>query len=46
LQANPNLNTLVDFHNQKKFLAPNGDPGRTKEQYGKNAEDLIIHLPL
>lgn len=46
LQANPNLNTLVDFHNQKKFVAPHGEPGRTKEQYGKNAEDLIIHLPL
>lgn len=46
LQANPQINTLVDFHNQKKLSAPNGDPGRTKEQYGKNAEDLIINLPL
>jgi GTPase len=46
LRANPHLNTLVDFHNQKKLSAPNGDPWRTKEQYGKNAEDLIIGLPL
>ncbi len=46
LKVNTNINTLVDFHNQKKLVASNGEPWRTKEQYGKNAEDLIIELPL
>lgn len=46
LVANPHLNTLVDFHFKKKLVADNGDPGRTKEQYGKQAEDLVIGLPL
>ncbi len=46
LVPNPHLNTLVDFHFQKRLVADNGNPGRTKEQYGKQADDLIIGLPL
>lgn len=46
LTCSPHVNTLVDFHFQKKLLADPGAPGRTKEQYGKNAEDLVIALPL
>ncbi len=31
----------------KKFLAADkGEPGRTKEQYGKNAEDLVLNVPV
>ncbi|MEI7478432.1 MAG: hypothetical protein WCJ81_08425 [bacterium] len=40
------MTTLVDFHYKRILEADDGDPGRTKEQYGKNAEDLIIQLPL
>jgi len=43
---NQNITTLVDFHYKRILEADDGDPGRTKEQYGKNAEDLIIQLPL
>ena len=46
LKVNPQINTLVDFHNQKKITAPAAEPGRTKEQYGKDAEDMIISLPI
>ncbi len=46
LVGSPHVNTLVDFHFKKKLVADNGDPGRTKEQYGKQAENLIIELPL
>jgi GTPase involved in cell partitioning and DNA repair len=28
------------------MTAPPAEPGRTKEQYGKDAENLVIHLPL
>lgn len=46
LRGNPHMNTLVDYHNKKKFVAAKWEPGRTKEQYGADAEDLILHLPL
>ncbi len=46
LTCSPHVNTLVDFHFQKKIVADAGMPGRTKEQYGKNAEDAVITLPL
>lgn len=46
LKVNPQINTLVDFHNQKKITAPAAEPGRTKEQYWKDAEDVIINLPI
>lgn len=46
LRGNPHINTLVDFHNKKKFVADKWQPWRTKDQYGKDAEDLILQLPL
>lgn len=46
IRGNPSMNTLVDYHNKKKFVAPKWEPGRTKEQYGKDAQDLILSVPL
>lgn len=46
LMANPHINTLIDFHTKKKLSANKGDPWRTKEQYWKQADDLVIQLPL
>ena len=40
------MNTLIDYRYTKVFAASKGEPGRTKEQYGKNAEDLVLHLPI
>jgi GTPase len=46
IRGSVHVNTLVDFHYKKKLVADNGMPGRTKEKYGKQADDLIINLPL
>lgn len=46
LRGNAHINTLIDFHNKKKFVADKWQPWRTKDQYGKDAEDLILQLPL
>lgn len=37
---------MIDYRYTKVFAAPKGEPGRTKEQYGKNAEDLVLLLPV
>ncbi len=43
--ADGNLSTLIDFRYKKHYQAANGQPGRNKNQAGKDGEDLIIHLP-
>ncbi len=44
--ADRNLRTLMDFRYKKKYVAENGENGRGKQQYGKDAEDLIIKVPV
>ncbi|HOT32038.1 MAG TPA: GTPase ObgE [Petrotogaceae bacterium] len=39
-------NTLVDFKYKKKFLAQNGENGKTKNQYGCDGEDMVIEVPV
>lgn len=45
-QASQDVNTLIDFRYLKQFAAKLGEWGRIKEQYGKNAEDLILLVPV
>ena len=40
-----NLNTLMDFRYKRKFIAQNGENGRSKKCNGKSGEDLIIRVP-
>ncbi|MBR5730385.1 MAG: GTPase ObgE, partial [Firmicutes bacterium] len=44
--ADRNLRTLMDFRYKKKYAAENGENGRGKQQYGKDAEDLVIKVPV
>ncbi len=44
--ADSNLSTLMDFKYKRKYVAPNGEPGRSANSSGKNAEDLIIKVPV
>jgi GTP-binding protein len=46
LVADKGLNTLIDFRYIRKFRAPNGQPGMSKECTGKSADDLIIKVPV
>ncbi len=44
-RADANLSTLIDFKYRKSFKAKDGEHGQKKNQYGKDADDLIILVP-
>jgi len=46
LCADSNLSTLLDFRYQRIYKAPRGVDGSAKQMYGKNAEDLLLRVPL
>jgi GTP-binding protein len=46
VKGNKTLHTLADYGSSKYFKAPNGEPGRGKNQTGKNGADLILEVPL
>ncbi len=46
LQADENLNTLVDFRHQRSFRAQRGENGMGKQMYGKGGEDITIRVPV
>ena len=46
LRANPSLLTLYDLHLKRLYQAENGQPGRGKNQHGRDGEDLIIDVPV
>ncbi|MBO6304357.1 MAG: GTPase ObgE [Selenomonadaceae bacterium] len=43
--ADENENTLQYFRYHRKFKAENGENGDIKNQYGRNAEPLIVKVP-
>jgi len=46
MQADANLNTLVDFRFQPRYRAQSGQPGQGKNCTGKGGEDLLIKVPV
>ena len=46
LGADRNVNTLVDFRFRRLFKAKPGGKGEGSNKYGRNAEDLLITVPL
>ncbi len=46
LEANKDLNTLVDFRYKRNYKADNGECGRGGNCAGKAGEDLIIQIPV
>src|SRR5688500_9244898 len=46
LQADENLNTLVDFRHQKTFRAQRGENGMGSQRYGKGGEDKVVVVPV
>jgi GTP-binding protein len=46
LQADENLNTLVDFRHQRLFRAQRGENGMGRQMYGKGGEDTTVVVPV
>ncbi|WP_077368058.1 GTPase ObgE [Anaerosalibacter sp. Marseille-P3206] len=45
LVVDDGIRTLMDFKYKKHYQAENGENGRTKKQYGKKGNDLILKVP-
>ena len=45
-EVDEGLNTLIDLRYKKIYKAPQGEHGQGKAMNGKNAEDLIIKVPI
>jgi len=45
LVVRPNLNSLVDFQFNERFIAQDGGDGRSSNMHGKNGKDLTIRVP-
>lgn len=46
LVADGNLNTLIDYRYARIHRAKHGENGRSKDCYGRGAEDLILPVPI
>lgn len=46
LDADENLNTLVDFRHQRQFKAQRGENGMGSQMYGKAGSDVVIPVPV
>ncbi|MFA9407972.1 MAG: GTPase ObgE [Candidatus Dadabacteria bacterium] len=44
--ARRNMTSLLDYRYQRHYKAKHGVHGKGKDQHGKNAEDLLIPVPL
>ena len=45
LKTNSNLQTLLDFRYARRFRAPDGVKGGSKNKTGANGDDLIVEVP-
>lgn len=44
--ADPSLSTLIDYRYKQHYKAESGGHGQNKNQFGKDAEDLVVRLPV
>ena len=44
-RVDPNMNTLVNFRNQKYLIAKNGKSGAGSKRTGQDADNLIVMVP-
>ncbi len=45
-RADDRMSTLMDFRYRRKLLAPSGENGRGKDQYGHGGKDLDVRVPI
>lgn len=46
LEADPDLNTLIDYRFHKHFKAPSGQHGMGSECTGRSGDDLVLKVPV
>ncbi len=46
LVADERMGTLMDFRYKRRLVAPSGEHGRGKDQYGKGGEDQRVRVPV
>lgn len=46
VEADRNINTLVDYRYMRSFRAQRGENGRSAECYGAKGEDMILRVPV
>jgi len=46
LEADENLNTLIDYRYQRRYAAANGEGGRGRNCTGKKGDDLTLKVPV
>lgn len=46
LRADASINTLVDFRVQRRFRAPNGEPGAGRNRTGASGDPLYVAVPV
>ena len=46
VRATKRLHILSQYSSRRYFKAPDGEPGRGKNQHGKNGANLILEAPL
>ena len=46
LQADENIETLIEFNFKKRYIARNGIGGMGKNMYGAKSEDITVRVPL
>ncbi|SMF44108.1 GTP-binding protein [Alteromonadaceae bacterium Bs31] len=46
LEADENLNTLIDYRYQRSYNAQSGEGGRGRNCTGKKGEDLVLKVPV
>ncbi|AKL95107.1 GTpase Obg [Clostridium aceticum] len=44
-EVDEGMRTLMDFRYKKHYVANNGEDGKNKNMYGKDAENLILKVP-
>src|SRR6185436_2060715 len=46
LEADSQINTLLDFHYQRHYTAERGQHGKGSDKHGKSGEDTVLRVPL
>lgn len=46
LVADEGIRTLMDYRYKRSYYGQNGEDGRTKKQYGKDGEDIVLKVPV